>query len=618
MNILLVAINAKYIHSNLAVHSLKSYAGEYQEQIHIAEYTINHPLDYILQEIYKQNPEVLCFSCYIWNYRYVRELIAELHKLLPEVPIWAGGPEVSYESELFLEENPGAAGIMAGEGEETFRELCAYYMKRAIVPAGSSGIPQGEGSALKKEPPGDGQGEGSISKWGSPGDGQEEEKRFWTLEEIPGLIFRNEDNALLRTAVREPLPMDELPFCYEHLEEFQNRIIYYETSRGCPFSCSYCLSSIDKTLRFRSLSLVEKELQFFLEHGVRQVKFVDRTFNCNHKHALAVWQYLKAHDNGITNFHFEISADLLTEEELELIHSLRPGLIQLEIGVQSTHQPTIEAICRNMNLNRLEQAVERVQQAGNVHQHLDLIAGLPKEDFASFAESFRQVYSWKPEQLQLGFLKVLKGSRMYEHQKEYGLIYRDQPPYEVMATNWLSYEELLEIKLVEEMLEVYYNSGQFELTVKALELITEDPFALYLELGRFYENRGFLAMSHSRMRRCEILLEFAAEKDGKHLELYQETLTFDLYARENMKTRPVWAPDQAEYKEFSRKYCKKGKLSHLEPFWYDMEGIREQKTLVSYPKKQEERQFYLFSYEERNPLTGQAFVRRLEEGKELR
>ena len=629
MNILLVAINAKYIHSNLAVHSLRSYAKEYQEQIHIAEYTINHSLEYILQGIYKQKPDVLCFSCYIWNYRYVRELMEELHNLLPEVLIWAGGPEVSYESEQFLQENPGAIGVMAGEGEATFRELCAYYLKRDAAFADCSESCRSSENTVKWEDSESRQSSENTVKCENSESCQDSENSVkckdpetgqgikgqgvQSLEEIPGLVFRSGDGALVRTAAREPLFMDELPFCYEHLDEFQNRIIYYETSRGCPFFCSYCLSSIDKTLRFRSLSLVEQELQFFLEHKVPQVKFVDRTFNCNHMHALAIWSYLKKHDNGITNFHFEISADLLTEEELELIHSLRPGLIQLEIGVQTTHQPTIEEIGRTMNLNRLEQAVKRVQQGENVHQHLDLIAGLPGENFASFAKSFGQVYAWKPEQLQLGFLKVLKGSRMYENRKKYGLIYRKQPPYEVMATSWLSYDELLEIKLAEEMLEVYYNSGQFALTVKVLELITEHPFTLYLKLGEFYEKRGLLAMSHSRIRRSEILLDFAAEKDGEHLELYRETLTFDLYARENMKTRPAWAPDQSGYRELTRKYCKKGKLSHLEPFWYEMEELREQKTLTDYPKRQRERQFYLFSYEERNPLTGQAAVSRLDE-----
>ncbi|MCI8483123.1 MAG: B12-binding domain-containing radical SAM protein [Lachnospiraceae bacterium] len=569
MKILLIAINAKYIHSNLAVYSLRSYAEKYRDYLELKEYTINHRLEYILQEIYKQQPDVLCFSCYIWNFRYVQELIAELHKLLPQTAVWVGGPEVSYEPELFLQENSGVTGVMLGEGEETFRELCGYYL--------------------------------------------EAEERSG-LTQIAGLLFRENNRNLIRTPERPPLPMDKLPFCYEHLEEFQNRIIYYETSRGCPFSCSYCLSSIEKSLRFRSLSIVKKELQFFLDHRAAQVKFVDRTFNCSHEHAVEIWRYLLEHDNGITNFHFEISADLLTEEELTLLERMRPGLVQFEIGVQSTWGPTIQEIHRNMDIKLLEQRVKRIQQAGNIHQHLDLIAGLPKEDFTTFARSFCQVYRWKPQQLQLGFLKVLKGSYLYQHRKEYGLIYRDQPPYEVLATHWISYEEMLKIKLVEEMLEVYYNSGQFEMTMKVLELTWESPFYLFLELGQFYERKNLLAVSHSRIRRCQILLEFVSEKDPDHLELYQETLTFDLYYRENMKSRPSWAPDLAPYRDVTRTYCKKGKLSHLEPFWYPMEEIRKDRSLSAYPEKQKERQFYLFSYEEKNPLTGQAKAEKLNLG----
>ncbi len=573
MKILLIAINAKYIHSNLAVYSLKAYAGEYKEHICLAEYTINNRTEYILQEIYKQKADVLCFSCYIWNFRYVQELIIELHKLLPEVPIWVGGPEVSYESEKLLYKYPMITGVMIGEGEKTFLELCKYYLGKAGILENLSNL---------------------------------------SIEQIPGLMIRNETGELIRTIKREPLCMDELPFCYKDIENFRNRIIYYETSRGCPFSCSYCLSSIDKGLRFRSFSLVKKELQFFLNHQVAQVKFVDRTFNCNHKHAMEIWQYLKEHDNGITNFHFEISADLLTEEELKLMETMRPGLIQLEIGVQSTYEPTLQEIHRSMNLSRLESVVHCVQQAGNIHQHLDLIAGLPLEDFSTFADSFCQVYQWKPEQLQLGFLKVLKGSYLYEHQEEYGLLYQEYPPYEVMATNWISYQEMLQIKLVEEMLEVYYNSGQFEMTMKILELTTKHPFYLFLELGKFYEDQGFLAMNHSRIRRCEILLDFVKKKDKEHLELYKETLTFDLYYRENMKTRPYWAPDLAEFKEITRRYCKNGRMSHVEPFWYNMKAIEKEKTLVAYPEKERERQFWKFSYEEKNPLTKQAKVEKLE------
>lgn len=567
MNILLTAINAKYIHSNLAVYSLKSYAKEYEQYIQLAEYTINHRVEYILQELYKKKPDVLCFSCYIWNFRYIQELVQEIHKLLPELPIWVGGPEVSYEPEAFLDQFPMVTGVMIGEGEETFRELCEYYVnqKRSVK----------------------------------------------NLQNISGLLFRNEENKLVRTSHREPVSMDELPFCYGDLEDFENRIIYYETSRGCPFSCSYCLSSIEKGLRFRSLHLVKKELQFFLDHKVPQIKFVDRTFNCNHNHAVEIWKYIKEHDNGITNFHFEISADLLTEEEIALIADMRPGLIQLEIGVQSTFAPTIQEIHRTMNLSRLEEIVEKVQQAGNIHQHLDLIAGLPKEDYSTFAKSFQEIYRLKPEQLQLGFLKVLKGSYLYEHQQEYGLIYQSQPPYEVMATNWLTYEEVLCIKLVEEMLEVYYNSGQFEMTMKVLELVYENPFDMFLELGEYYEKHGLFAMNHSRIRRCEILLEFVREKDTAHEAIYKETLTFDLYYRENMKTRPVWAPSVADFKEETRRYCKNGKLSHVEPFSYDMDMLLRQKSILEYPVRREQH-FYLFSYDKKNPLTGQAEVKKIE------
>lgn len=567
MNILLVAINAKYIHSNLAVYSLKAYAAEYQKHIRLLEYTINHRTDYILQEIYKQKPNVVCFSCYIWNFRYVQELVTEIHKLAPEVPIWTGGPEVSYEAEKFLEDYPMVTGVMVGEGEAVFRQLCGFYV------------------------------DGTADMEG--------------LSEIGGLVFRNKQGTIVHTPARELLLMDELPFCYGNLKDFENRIIYYETSRGCPFSCSYCLSSIERGLRFRSLALVEKELQFFLDHEVPQVKFVDRTFNCNHAHALHIWSYLKEHDNGVTNFHFEISADLLTEEELVLLTSLRPGLIQLEIGVQSTHEPTIRRIHRSMDLARLKEVVARIQGAGNIHQHLDLIAGLPEEDFNTFKESFRQVYDMKPQQLQLGFLKVLKGSYIYEHQREYGLVYREYPPYEVMRTDWLSYEEVLKIKLVEEMLEVYYNSGQFEMTVKVLELVKGHPFDLFLELGEFYECRGLFAMSHSRLRRCEILMEYLEEKDPIHRDLYQEALTFDLYYRENMKSRPAWAPPMSEFQKMSRRYCVKGKRMHLEGFWYDMEEILKAGTLEDYPERQSRRQFFLFSYEQRNPLTNQAQAGRI-------
>ena len=562
MKILLAAINAKYIHSNPAVYGLRAYAAEFRDRIEIAEFTINQTGGYILEEIYKRKPDVLCFSVYIWNLSCVEEAAREFHKLCPQVPIWVGGPEVSYETDTFLKEHPWAEGIMVGEGEESFRSLCALWCQS----------PEAK----------------------SPG-------------QIPGLVFRR-GAGICHTGMGEPLDMSSLPFAYEKTEDFANRIIYYESSRGCPFSCSYCLSSVDKHLRFRREDLVKKELQFFLDHGVAQVKFVDRTFNCHHRHAMEIWNYILEHDNGITNFHFEISADLLNEEELELLERMRPGLVQLEIGVQSTNLSTIQEIHRTMDLGRLKQVVKRIRSCGNIHQHLDLIAGLPEEGYESFRTSFDEIYALQPNQLQLGFLKVLKGSYMYEHAQDYGLIYLSRPPYEVLASRWLSYGELLAIKRVEEMLEIYYNSGQYEMTMRLVMLLEESMFDFFLALGSFYERKGYLAMSHSRIRRCEILLEFLKEERQKWpAELLRESLLFDLYYRENCKSRPAWAADPADFRDMTHKYCRRGKLTHLEPFHYRFPDKTDPLS-APLPIRQETPLWVLFDYENRDPLDHQAEV----------
>lgn len=563
MKILLTAINAKYIHANLAVYSLRAYAKEYQTHIALLECTINQRVEEILEKIYKEKPDVLCFSCYIWNITYVKELIREIKMLCPELPVWVGGPEVSYETEVLLKENPQIDGIIIGEGEKTFSDVCRCYIE--------------EPSDLET-----------------------------AICEVRGIAYQKKNGEIIYTERQQPLDMDTIPFVYSDIDTFKNRIIYYESSRGCPFSCSYCLSSVDKRLRFRSLELVKKELAFFIEKEVPQVKFVDRTFNCNHQHATEIWKFLKEKDRGITNFHFEVAADLLTKEELELISDMRPGLIQLEIGVQSTNEATIEEIHRHMNLDEVKETVRSIQRAGNIHQHLDLIAGLPEEDFLTFAKSFDEIYDLKPEQLQLGFLKVLKGSYLFEHAKEYGMLYKAEPPYEVMATKWLPYEDVLKIKLVEEMLEVYYNSGQFEITMKVLELAFSGAFAMFLKLGMFYEEKGYRQMRHTRIRRCEILLEFIERYDKEHEALYRETLTLDLYYRENMKTRPKFAKDLEPYKNVSRQYCPKGEQKHLEPCRYA--GLfTEQRAFSGYPE--ECREYYVvFDYTNRSRLTNQAKV----------
>lgn len=562
MNILLTAINAKYIHSNLAVYSLRSYAKKYGLEIELAEYTINHQVEDILEQLYRRKPDVLLFSCYIWNIEYVKELAGEFHRLCPEVPIWVGGPEVSFETTAFLQENPSITGIMIGEGEETFLELCRFY--------------QNNGAAKD-------------------------------LAAVTGVAYRDLDGQIVHTGSRPLLSMDQIPFCYDQMQDFENRIIYYESSRGCPYSCSYCLSSVDKTLRFRSLELVLAELQFFLDRKVPQVKFVDRTFNCKHEHAMAIWQYLAEHDNGVTNFHFEVSADLLCREELDLIATMRPGLIQFEIGVQTVNEKTIGEIHRTMNLEELKSCVAQVKATGNVHQHLDLIAGLPYEDFESFKHSFDVVYEMEPEQLQLGFLKVLKGSYMYEHQEDYALLYRRKPPYEVLETKWISYEELLDLKLVEEVLELHYNSGQFVRSLKLLEEAFERPFDLYLGLGRFYLEEGYRGQNYSRMKRSEIFLAFAKMVDPAREDAYKDALTFDLYARENVKSRPTWNQREVDKKQqlrFLRHMENDKKYCHLECFsteFLQMAGIVDE--------KEERKQLWLlFDYEDRDCMTNEAKI----------
>ena len=545
MKILLAACNAKYIHSNLAVYNLKSCSGEYSSRVVVKEYTINQLRDDILKDIYLEQPDVICFSCYIWNISFVRELVPDLKKILPQVEFWAGGPEVSYDAVEFLKKNPAFFGVMVGEGEETFHELAGYYIER------------------KPE----------------------------TLSEIRGVAFRdeNKDRDIVHTGWRELMDLSKVPFAYSNLTEFKNRIIYYESSRGCPFSCSYCLSSIDKKLRFRDIELVKKELQFFIDNKVPQVKFVDRTFNCKHDHAMEIWRYITEHDNGITNFHFEISADLLRAEELALMKTMRPGLIQLEIGVQSTNPQTIKAIRRTMDFEKLKRIVEQIHSFGNIHQHLDLIAGLPYEGYDSFHKSFCDVYALHPEQFQLGFLKVLKGSHMMEMTGEYQILYKDREPYEVLSTAWLTYGEILRLKMVESMVEVYYNSGQFKNTLVFLEKYFDDPFRMYEALGRFYEKKGYSEISHSRMRRYEILMEFAGEQKEIPPEALSDVMLLDLYLRENLKSRPSFASDQKPYERQIWDYRKAKKISktaHIEVF-------RDGKRL-------------LFDYTDRDPLTNNA------------
>ena len=548
MKVLLGAVNAKYIHSNLAVYCLKAYAEKYgdtSDEISIGEYTINQQLDEILRDIYKRKPDMLCLSCYIWNLTYVEEICREIKKVMPQIIIWIGGPEVSYDGVKVLERLPEVDGVMKGEGEQTFCDLLHFYQDKTV-------------------------------------DG---------LQNMKGIVYREQTGQIVENEWRKTMDLSKVPFVYENMELFEHKIIYYETSRGCPFSCSYCLSSIDKCLRFRDLELVKKELQFFIDHKVPQVKFVDRTFNCKHEHAMAIWKYILEHDNGVTNFHFEVSADLLRDEEMDLMAKMRPGLIQLEIGVQSTNQETIRAIHRHMDLDKLERCVDRVHSFRNIHQHLDLIAGLPYEDYDTFHRSFNDVYQMKPDQLQLGFLKVLKGSLMQGEAEKYGIVHKEKEPYEVLSTNWLPYGDVLKLKAVESMVEVYYNSGQFQHTLEYLVPLAKDAFTFYESLGAFYEKKGYSEISHSRMRRYEILLEYLQEETDVSVEKASQKMLYDLYLREKLKKRPSFAPDQKVYETAIWDYRKANhipKTAHIEVF--------------------EDGRAVLFDYERRDPLSNNAYT----------
>ncbi|MBQ5600297.1 MAG: B12-binding domain-containing radical SAM protein [Lachnospiraceae bacterium] len=562
MKFLLAAINAKYIHSNPAVYSLKTFAKEQRPKadIEIGEYTINHQMEHVLEDIFRRKPDFVGFSCYIWNISQVLEITRDLHKILPKCEIWLGGPEVSYNAEEILMKEPQIRGIMRGEGELTFTELVSAYMSAD----------------------------------------------YTRINQIQGITCRGFSGTFYNNGPQRLLSMDEIPFYYADMTEFENRIVYYESSRGCPFSCSYCLSSIDKSVRFRSLDLVKKELDFFLEHKVPQVKFIDRTFNCKREHTLGIWKHILEHDNGVTNFHFEVSADLFDEEELALIAKMRPGLIQLEIGVQSTNLDTITEIHRRMNLERLKKRVERIHSYRNTHQHLDLIAGLPYENMSSFLMSFDDVYDMRPDQLQLGFLKVLKGSYMAAHVQEYELKYRSVPPYEVLSTKWLSYQDVIRLKEMEEMVEVHYNSGQFSYTLRLLEKEFSHPSSMFLALADYYEKNGLFGFSHNRLARYEILYNFLKEKFAEEeLPKFRDALMYDLYLRENLKSRPSFAGDQSDVKYEVREFFA---AEAEKPEWLlGYEGYDSRQLIkMAHMEHMEDGSFILFDYKNRDPLNKNA------------
>lgn len=656
MKIVLAALNAKYVHSNLAVYDLGEYVKEQLNKtscelqriknvswpaIVVKEYTINHNLDFILQSLYREKAAVVAFSCYIWNIHEILTISRELKKVAPEIRIWLGGPEVSYDSKKRLKENAFVEGIMVGEGEITLYELVKIWS------GWTNKITEcKQNQEITKDQP-----ENSC-EWLEKSD---------IYKEVLGIVYRDATGEIHENRKRPLMSLDEVPFIYKDLSQFQNRILYYETSRGCPFSCSYCLSSIDKSVRFRSLSLVLQELQFFLDYKVPQVKFIDRTFNCNKEHSLVIWNYITEHDNGITNFHFEVAADLIGAEELELFKQMRPGLIQLEIGLQSTNPRTIKEIRRVMDVERLKSTMLAIRSFGNIHQHLDLIAGLPYEDFVTFRESFNKAYGMRPNQLQLGFLKVLKGSYIEEQTAEYELKYQNIQPYEVLSTKWITYDEILSLKQVEEMIEVYYNSDQFEHVLSYLIPFFESPYAFYEALGQYYKEKQLFGIGFKREARYDALRQFCVEqfekcdkedefrageikkyvmegrKEHFSQDIFYSLLIFDYYLRENAKSRPLWAGKEPIEKSAYQTFFKNGgnkeislekegydskaaaRKMHIEPVIADavhwiMPAGEEQKE----GKKSEHLQhlqqnkngwvYCLFDYEKRNPLSKDADV----------
>ena len=595
MKILLVAINAKYIHSNPAVYSLKSCVGEHESCVDIIEFTINQQSSFILREIYKRHPDVIAFSCYIWNITLIDNIIPDLYKVLPDTDIWAGGPEVSYDAAEVIQKWK-IRGVMTGPGEYIFRRLVSSYVQNSS-------------------------------------------------DNLPVILDGNCENRI---------PLDEIPFWYKDLTDFEHRIIYYESSRGCPFSCIYCLSSINRTMDFRSVERVCRDLDFFLEKKVSQVKFVDRTFNCNKDHALPILKHILEHDNGITNFHFEIAADLLDEDYFELLEKFRPGAVQLEIGVQSTYEKTIDEINRKMNFDKVADAVRRIIDRDNIHVHLDLIAGLPYEDLYTFRISFNDVYVLCPEQLQLGFLKVLKGSDMEKNADRYGLTYTSLPPYEVLSTEWLSYEDVCHLKRIEEVLEIYYNSGQFHNSLEYLSTYFETPFDMYDYIAEWYEDHELFGIQYSRVQKYEILSEcgiahiitcITCTEEQKHvhgqndaqwktflagrtseiglsseyvISVFKEYLTVDLYLREHMKNRPALCPSLGHWKNKIHDILHEESETHAlfpELSDYNYRELTKALHVEIFECIFDRPTAMIFSYEKRSPLTKNCSVQYIVLGK---
>ncbi len=574
-----VALNAKFIHSSLALRSIKKYCGKLNIDINIAEFTINNSEEFIFSEIYKMKPDILGFSCYIWNIEIILNIISVIKKILPNIKIILGGPEVSHEYEYLFQK--GVDIITIGEGEKTSFEIISFLKDK----------------------------KGNLS-------------------DIDGIAYHDGEKIIV-TKERAPLTLDDIPFVYDDfsIEELQNKIIYYEASRGCPYNCQYCLSSVEKGVRFLSKERIFKDLKFFLAKKVKQVKFVDRTFNCNKKLAIDIWEFLIKNDNGTTNFHFEISADILDDDMLNVLKKARKQLFQLEIGVQSTNSKTLSSIQRKTDLTKLFKKVSIIKSFRNIHQHLDLIAGLPFEDYDSFKKSFDDVYTVYPEQLQLGFLKLLRGSGLRRDSEKYGVVYNEKPPYEVLFTEKINFEKMTLLKYIAEMVEIYYNSGKCLNTVKFMVNFFERPFSFFEELALYWIDCGYHEVSHNKMRLYNIMFEFCVSHT-KDLYKLKDILKFDMYLNDNIKNFPYWLPQNNfdETKSFARKFFENpenvkkyipnlisftpkqlSRMCHIEKFDYNV-FLGAQNNFSHITK---ETQYILFDYYGKNDLSGNCLYYKL-------
>ena len=584
MKTLIIALNSKYIHSALAPWYLKASCGRECGEVRVLEFTINDDPGILLSSIYREKPDVAAFSCYIWNIRHVLGLVSNLKKVLPGLVIVLGGPEVSYDPRETLTMNTDIDYILTGEGETAFPKLTAYLNGR------------GQASAL---------------------------------EDIEGLCFRNSYGTGLNTPalIHEP---DSIPSPYtcDMLEALGSRIVYYESSRGCPFSCTYCLSSTFEGVRYFSMERVKRELTMLFEKGVRQVKFVDRTFNCNKARAMEIFRHIiglyhsKPTDDGggkpEINFHFEAAADLFDGETLELLAQAPPGLIQLEIGVQTVNEEALEAIDRRTDIDRLCDNVRRLRSAGNINLHLDLIAGLPFEDIASFRTSFDTVYGLAPHQLQLGFLKLLKGTRIRSQADLYSYGFTNYPPYEILFSKYMSFDELIELKGMEELLDRYYNSGRFSNTLTFLLQFINSAFDFYLGFYRFNLSKGLTHLPAVLKELYTVLYEYAADVCGSRIDAVMEFMRLDFLSSESSGSLPpkLARPVKEAFRDSCFDFLKKDenisrylpgffglpaktiyKKVHFEPFNLDFSSS----TISFDPARQT---VLLFNYSEKDRVSG--------------